>query len=653
MRTGLLVSLVALVAVLSLAEVGLAQTVAYYFRHPGSDTPLPAPAGPDGNYFLDANWFEPNQMFHFVPEFDIGNGELAFIENGGTAFVDSVVPADQAAGQLVMGSAGGTSGTLEIRNGGSLGARIGLQSNGAITVGSAGGVGTLRVLPGGTLTAEGPLAQGTNSANSILVGGLTGATATLTVSAAVMPRGVRVFPNAAFSVTGGANFTATANYTAEVTGNGASGKIDVGGTTTLAGTLNLNFNSYTPAVGHSWTVIEAATINGAFSSINHNATLASNQNFVVTKPDVGGGQKGYTVSLREVLVLEVNRNTGAATIKHPGGASIPLDGYFVGSTVGSLSPAGRTSVNGQGGLGTGWVDTAATAFNVGELKAVGDGTIAGGGVANISLGSIFDATAGPFGQVNEDLEFRYRRSSDGAQFPGRIQYVGDKFNTLVLQVDPTGSADAFLRNTSDQTAIIDAYEVLSAAGRLNNSGWNSFDEQNFEGANTWLVLDNNANQLGEVNQIGFTTLAPGATLNLGPLYLGGAQDLEFNFLQMSDEVGVSTAGIVLYQAFAPVKGDYNGNGVVDAADYTVWRNSLGNTGAPGIPGDGDDGTLTGTPDGVVNQSDYAYWKSRFGATSGAGAGSLGVPAVPEPASWFSALIAAGLVLNRCRQRRTG
>ena len=636
MKSGLSVAILALVAWFVTADCVRAQTN-YQFRTPASEIngfTLPPPAGPDGDYFVDDNWFAATLELRFIPDFSVGDGERAFIENGGTAFVNS--DAGFAAGQIVMGSAGGTMGTLEVQSGGVLASRMGLATNGNITVGSAGGVGILRVLAGGTLTAEGPINQGTNAANSILVGELTGAAATLSASSAVLPRAVQVFPNAAFSVTGGANFSATSNYTAEITGNGTNGKLDVGGTATLAGSLNLSFNSYTPSAGHNWNVIEAATINGNFA-ISHNATIAANQNFVVTKPDVGGGQIGYNVSLQEVLVLEVNRNTGAATVKHPGSASILMDGYFVGSTVGSLTPGGRTSVSGQSSLGTGWVDTAATATNIGELKAVGDGTVPGGNVANISLGSIFDATAGPFGQNNEDLQFVYRRSTDSAQFPGRIEYVGDKFNTLILQVDPTGAGDAFLRNTSNKMAIIDSYEVLSDAGRLSPSGWDSLDDNDFEGAGTWLELLSNANQIGEVNQTGFTTLGPGASLNLGPLYLGGTQDLDFNFLQMGDDEGLGTAGIVVYQAFTALLGDYNGNGVVDAADYTVFRDRFNQSFA--LSGERPDAATPGT----VDAEDYQYWVSRFGATTNPGAASLGAGAVPEPAAW-SLLIAAALAL---------
>jgi CSLREA domain-containing protein len=66
-------------------------------------------------------------------------------------------------------------------------------------------------------------------------------------------------------------------------------------------------------------------------------------------------------------------------------------------------------------------------------------------------------------------------------------------------------------------------------------------------------------------------------------------------------------------------GDYNGDHVVNAADYTVWRNTLG---AAVSPGDGADGN----GDGVVDARDYAVWRGNFGATAdelGAGSGELG------------------------------
>lgn len=51
-------------------------------------------------------------------------------------------------------------------------------------------------------------------------------------------------------------------------------------------------------------------------------------------------------------------------------------------------------------------------------------------------------------------------------------------------------------------------------------------------------------------------------------------------------------------------GDYNLDGVVDAADYTVWRGALGSTTDPRADGDGN---------GVVEEADYDVWKANFGA----------------------------------------
>jgi hypothetical protein len=81
---------------------------------------------------------------------------------------------------------------------------------------------------------------------------------------------------------------------------------------------------------------------------------------------------------------------------------------------------------------------------------------------------------------------------------------------------------------------------------------------------------------------------------------------------------------LLIQTITPVavSGDYNGDGVVDAADYTLWRDYLGQTFALQ--------NRDTTNSGVINQQDYTFWKSRFGAISGAGAGLTDGSAVPEP-----------------------
>ncbi len=90
-----------------------------------------------------------------------------------------------------------------------------------------------------------------------------------------------------------------------------------------------------------------------------------------------------------------------------------------------------------------------------------------------------------------------------------------------------------------------------------------------------------------------------------------------------------------------VNGDYNNNGVVDAADYVIWRAHLGQSFT--LPND--------TTPGTVTQSDYNVWRSNFGASAGSGSGSLvGSSAVPEPAS-VALLVLGWAALVPCRSRR--
>lgn len=83
---------------------------------------------------------------------------------------------------------------------------------------------------------------------------------------------------------------------------------------------------------------------------------------------------------------------------------------------------------------------------------------------------------------------------------------------------------------------------------------------------------------------------------------------------------------------AVVPGDYSGDGVVDAADYTVWRDNLDGDAAALAVGSRDPGNS-----GVVNNNDYEFWKSNFGGGSGGGP-SLSGAAVPEPGTFALVLL---------------
>lgn len=94
-------------------------------------------------------------------------------------------------------------------------------------------------------------------------------------------------------------------------------------------------------------------------------------------------------------------------------------------------------------------------------------------------------------------------------------------------------------------------------------------------------------------------------------------------------------GIVRRMVAATLAGDFNGDGIVDAADYTVWRDTLGQTGAD-LAADGDHNLQ-------VDQQDYVLWKNNFGALAPATLES-GTVTVPEPPSGTLLVIPAALLL---------
>ncbi len=99
----------------------------------------------------------------------------------------------------------------------------------------------------------------------------------------------------------------------------------------------------------------------------------------------------------------------------------------------------------------------------------------------------------------------------------------------------------------------------------------------------------------------------------------------------------------LVQTYVPglLPGDFNGDNVVDATDYTVWRNTLGQAVNVGTGADGN-------VNGIIDSGDYSVWKSNFG-TSGAGSGGASSSAVPEPASVVLFAIALLFAIRMCQR----
>jgi glucose/arabinose dehydrogenase len=98
--------------------------------------------------------------------------------------------------------------------------------------------------------------------------------------------------------------------------------------------------------------------------------------------------------------------------------------------------------------------------------------------------------------------------------------------------------------------------------------------------------------------------------------------------------------IYLVTNSVPLSGDFNQDRVVDAADYTVWRDTLGSNGYH-LAADGNG-------DGRVDAADYDVWRSHFGQTWGAGSGT-GALSVPEPTTTALMLAGSFYCVGRIRQ----
>jgi mannan endo-1,4-beta-mannosidase len=131
--------------------------------------------------------------------------------------------------------------------------------------------------------------------------------------------------------------------------------------------------------------------------------------------------------------------------------------------------------------------------------------------------------------------------------------------------------------------------------------------------------------LSEYRNAGYTDAQIGAILE--------------DFLNDENVVTLNELPILPWSNLAPeLPGDYNLDGTVNTADYTIWRNSLGDIGS-GLAADGNG-------DGKIDNADYAVWRLYFGvSTSGAGAAH-----VPEPTSIWLTLVGVVLTHRWLRHR---
>jgi T5SS/PEP-CTERM-associated repeat protein len=530
-------------------------------------------------------------------------GKLALMPNSsGTVTISGSGSTWSNAGDLIVGEQG--NGTLNVQNGGSV-SLIGDHTN--MHIGQT-GVGSVNIWGGGSLFSH--------------------------------------------SITIGTN--AGSNGTARVTGTGTTwtnvGQLSVGksgvGALTIEAGATLVSNTGAKEIGHNYGSTGVVTVTGPGS------TWTSNQSLEVGV--VGAGtliiENGGSVSGTSGVIGDASGSVGSATVRGAGSTwtmssslSIASGGFAtlsvenggsVSSTAGSLGLAtgaeGSAIVTGSGstwtmtqqlsiggnfptgtngGIGTLTVDTGGsvsaaqdtTLFPGARLRLRG-GTLTTSAITFQGVGGQFLWTSGTLhvGTYNGDLT----NPNGGILAPGNssgsTQVVGNYTQQAgaILDIEIGGT----LVNSQYDSVNITGTALLS--GQLNLALINGFvptPQQTFIIFNAASILSSFSNvtdgqRLTTIDGTGSFLVNYGPTSILNP-----------NQIRLTD-----------FQ-LAGIPGDYNQNGVVDAADYARWRDNLGS--GTSLPNDDTPG---------VGPDDYSRWRSHFGQT--AGSGSFSDATIPEPSS---------------------
>ena len=94
----------------------------------------------------------------------------------------------------------------------------------------------------------------------------------------------------------------------------------------------------------------------------------------------------------------------------------------------------------------------------------------------------------------------------------------------------------------------------------------------------------------------FTVFTADSGLNIAGLVLDPSDTATFTLGVIGNDLVLSATGL---------SGDYNGDSIVNAADYTIWRNNIGASSA----------LLNDPLGGQIGQQQYNQWKANFGATT--------------------------------------
>ena len=606
---------------------------------------------------------------------------------GSTADVLIESGADFTAGGLSMAASGGATALATVTVDG-LGSTLNLAPLTGLNIGHAStGTAVLNVQDDGALTVGSGGETVLNATGTINVDGGTANLRTLTDNGGsinFLAGSLSYLGNLTIGASGllGDNVNLTPDHQLTLSGTttiDASHALTLSGGTLSTGSMLIN-GAFNFEAGTLNITAAGGSLNGLFSSdadttinINANNVSLGNSFFFAGFHHQGTLNVGAnTVSLLSLgyARLGVVTSLSGGTINASNGVTFGSGANFVGhgtvnarvaAELGSViaatgapalgsatSPAGYVS-NGELRTGNSVVTLNSSAqATLGNLTVLGSG--ASPGTLNATNGVVVDFghSITGFGTINSTNTLAKRTIINGVAqgnsaaqqltFTGYVKGVGTFDNvtfagTFDPGLSPTLLSVGSLAFSSTSTLIMElgglvrgsTYDAIVASGQLTLDGTlqvvpingftpavgNSFDI--FD----WTTL------LGTFDTLTLPALGASLAWDTSQLYTSGV-------------LSVINAGL---------SGDYNQNGAVDAADYIVWRNTLGSTTNLAADGNGNN---------QIDAGDYGIWRSHFGQTAGSGAALPSADplsaAVPEPTTLVPILLAAaGWYL---RHRRT-
>jgi hypothetical protein len=245
-------------------------------------------------------------------------------------------------------------------------------------------------------------------------------------------------------------------------------------------------------------------------------------------------------------------------------------------------------------------------FNSGNV--LGFGTLKTGGFTNNGVFSVGGGTMNVFGSVNNVVPFSVA-AGDLAVFFGDVSGQGNTGPGTVkflAGVSP-GASPAEIAFGGDVVFGPAATLEIELGGLLPGD---QFDR---------LAIVGDATLDGSIDVLLIDGFTPSAGNSFEILHAAGGIFNDFDDVSLPALPGglgwnvvYSNFSLILEVSSAALPGDFNLDGVVDGADYVVWRKGLGTT---------------------YTQDDYDVWQANFGQTAGSGS-AFGPPSqnpVPEPA----------------------